>query len=62
MDRFEKIIVIWVLSLGTLVIGSLMYVWISDLRRIEDLVIETEADLDDIKDCLKLHRYISDEA
>lgn len=60
MNTFEKIVVIWVMLLVTFVVGSALYVWISDLKKIEDIVIETEADIDDIIDCLRSRHLITE--
>ena len=60
MNTFEKIVVIWVMLLVTFVVGSVLYVWISDLKKIEDIVIETEADIDDIIDCLRSRHLITE--
>ena len=60
MNIFEKAIVIWVMVLVTLVVGSVLYVWASGLKKIEDIVIETEADIDDIIDCLRSRHLITE--
>ena len=60
MSKFEKIVIIWVMGLVTLLLGSILYVWISDLHKIEELVIETEADIDDIIDCLRERHLITE--